>query len=312
MNLLRYLGPRLCGVTVFVLGSELAVPTHMAAQAPRSPEYAAVQERLAHGWNTWDVYSAGAQALLPEGFTLRVGLKHNSTLYADAFLSDVQIGLRGKGEVDVVPGPHTWNGDYTEMRFTWRGHDVLLQTAHDGDDLVMLATPGASKDGLPPTLVVSAGILWNRPGSAAKLGDHIEFSGGSRKIPVYWTGGEHAPDTVPLATPFFAAPFRDAIGVSTGRPRSVEEIRAVLSHRRPLGDAVPRAGAELLHRGDQELLDRPLGADLAGGRASVSEIRTDAQGEGVSHSSRTWRCCRYDRAADWSAAERCDGLGTGE
>ena len=241
MNLLRYLGPRLCGVTVFVLGSELAVPTHMAAQAPRSPEYAAVQERLAHGWNTWDVYSAGAQALLPEGFTLRVGLKHNSTLYADAFLSDVQIGLRGKGEVDVVPGPHTWNGDYTEMRFTWRGHDVLLQTAHDGDDLVMLATPGASKDGLPPTLVVSAGILWNRPGSAAKLGDHIEFSGGSRKIPVYWTGGEHAPDTVPLATPFFAAPFRDAIGVSTGRPRSVEEIRAVLSHRRPLGDAVPRA-----------------------------------------------------------------------
>ena len=160
-------------------------PLGIAAQAPRSAEYESVQRSLAQGWNTWDVYSVAAQALLPEGFAIRVGLKHNSTLYSDAFLPDIRIGLRGKDEEDVFPGPHTWDGSYTELRFSWRGHEVLLQTAHDGGDLVLLATPGASKTSVPPTLVVSTGILWNRPGSAAKSGDHIEFDNGSRRIPVY-------------------------------------------------------------------------------------------------------------------------------
>jgi putative isomerase len=219
----------------------LLFPPGTAAQAPRSPEYETVQRSLAQGWNTWDVYSVASQALLPEGFALRVGLKHNSTLYADAFLPDVQVGLRGKDEEDVFPGPHTWNGSYTELRFTWRGHEVLLQTAHDGEDLVMLATPGASKTSVLPTLVISTGILWNRPGGAARSGNHIEFSNGSRRIPVYWTGAEDAPASLPLATPYFAAPFENPIGVSTGSPRSVEEIRAILDRQRPRENAVPQA-----------------------------------------------------------------------
>jgi len=170
-----------------------------------------------------------------------VGLKHNSTLYADAFLPNVQIGLRGKDEEDVVPGPHTWDGSYTELRFTWRGHEVLLQTAHDGEDLVMLATPGAPKTSVLPSLIISAGILWNRPGGAAKSGDHIEFTNGSRRIPVYWTGAEQAPVSIALATPYFAAQFQKPIGVSTGRPRTVGQIRAVLDRQRPPSTGVPRA-----------------------------------------------------------------------
>ena len=86
MHLHQRQGPSLRGGIAFVLAAGLAAPARMPAQAPRSPEYTAVQERLAHGWNTWDVYSVAAQALLPEGFTIRVGLKHNSTLYSDAFL----------------------------------------------------------------------------------------------------------------------------------------------------------------------------------------------------------------------------------
>jgi len=219
----------------------LSLPLGLAAQEPRSPEYAAVQRSLGRGWNTWDVYSVAAQALLPEGFTVRVGLKHNSTLYSDAFLRDVQMGLRGADEEDVFPGPHTWDGSYTELRLSWRGHELLLQTAHEGEDLVMLATPISSRTSLPPTLVVSAGVLWGRPGAAARSGDHIEFSNGSREIPVYWTGVEQAPAALPLATPFFAAVFRDPVGVSTGRPRSVRQIREIVERGRPSVAGVPRA-----------------------------------------------------------------------
>jgi neutral trehalase len=89
--------------------------------------------------------------------------------------------------------------------------------------------------------VISAGILWNRPGSTVKSGDHLEFSNGSRKIPVFWTGTEQAYAAVPLATPYFAGEFRGPIGVSTGQPRSVEQIRTVLDRERPAAQTLPQA-----------------------------------------------------------------------
>ena len=85
----------------------LVIPLSLAAQAPRSADYEAVQNRLARGWNTWDVHSVTAQVLLPEGFTIRVGLKHNSSLNSDAFLSDALVGSPGPGvELRVSGSPH--------------------------------------------------------------------------------------------------------------------------------------------------------------------------------------------------------------
>ena len=235
--LLSPAGPR----PYLLCAGALLFPLAVAAGSPRSAEYDAVQRNLAQGWNTWDVYSVGAQVLLPEGFTIRVGLKHNSALYADAFLSDMLIGRQEKGAEKVIPGPHTWDGSYTELRLSWREHGLLLQTAHDGGDLVMLATPVGSDAGLPPTLVVSAGVLWSRPGGAVKSGDHIEFSSPSRKVSVYWTGKEQPAAALPIDTPYFAAPFQGPMGVSTGRPRSVDQIRAVLVRQRPPDAGIPRA-----------------------------------------------------------------------
>lgn len=201
-----------------------------------------MQRSLASGWNTWDTHSVAAQVLLPEAFTVRVGLRHNSALYAEAFLPDVQIGLRGKDDEDVTPGPHTWNGSYTEIQVRWRGDAFRLETAHAGQDLVMLATPLSGKPGsLPPTLIVSAGVLWNRPGGAARTGDHIEFNGGNRAVGLYWTGTEEPLSATGPAMPHFSGVFRDPIGVSTGRPRSVEEIRTILARERPRTEGTARA-----------------------------------------------------------------------
>jgi putative isomerase len=219
----------------------LGLPVAVSGQAPRSPEYGAVQERLGRGWNTWDVNSVAAQVLLPDGFSIRVGLRNNTTLDREAFLSDMLIGRLGKADEIIFPGPHTWDGSYSELRLSWREHELVLESAHDGDDLVMLAIPVSSKTAVPPTLVISAGVLWNLPGGAAKSGGHIEFSNASRRIPVFWTGREQAASALPVAGPHFAAQFQDPIGVSTGHPRSVDEIRAILGRRRPSGGTTPQA-----------------------------------------------------------------------
>lgn len=225
------------------LGLSLA----LAAQPSRSPEYDAVQKRLARGWNTWDVHSVAAQVLLPEGFTIRVGLKHNSTLNSDAFLPDALIGRQGPGAEQVFPGPHTWDGSYTELRLSWREHELTLQTAHDGEDLVMLVTPVASKSAVPPELVVSCGVLWDRPGGAVRVGDHIELTGASGQVRVYRTGKS----------------FEEPIGISTGQPRTVEQIRAILKRQRPSGNTVAQAiesvlGWDTIYEPSQERVISPV------------------------------------------------------
>ena len=235
-------GKLACGTWLFGLlaGLALALPAH--GQDSRSPEYEAVQRSLATGWNTWDVYSVAAEVLLPEAFTVRVGLRRNSALNSVAFLPDVQIGRRGKGEEDVTPGPHTWNGSYTEMRVSWQACGFRLESAHEGSDLVMLATPlGSPASGLAPSLVVSAGVLWNRPGGAVRDGDHIEVRGQTRSVGLYWTGTEQATQAIPVASPHYAGLFTGPVGISTGKPRTMAEIRMVLDRERPRASGIRSA-----------------------------------------------------------------------
>ncbi len=137
---------------------------------PRSPQYAQVQQSLARGWNTWDTHSVTTQVLLPEGLAIHVGLKHNSTEWGDAFLGDALIGRLEKGAEVVTPGAHSWDGSYTDLSIAWHEHKWRIQSAHDGNDLVMLVSPLPSdtKAALPPTVVFSVNYLWNRPGAVMR------------------------------------------------------------------------------------------------------------------------------------------------
>ena len=105
---------------------------------PRSTEYQQVQQRLAHGWNTWDVRSVTTHVLIPEGLAIHVGLKHNSSLNGEAFLGDALIGRLSPGAEQVTPGPHSWDGSYTDLKISWHNHNWRVQSAHDGNDHVVL------------------------------------------------------------------------------------------------------------------------------------------------------------------------------
>ena len=121
--------------------SRLAPEPAQSAPAPASPRYRALQQRLAQGWNTWDVHSVTTQVLLPEGLAIHMGLKHNTTEGGDAFLEDALIGRLTPGAEQVTPGPHSWDGSYTDLPVAWQGHRWRVQSAHAGADLVLLVTP---------------------------------------------------------------------------------------------------------------------------------------------------------------------------
>lgn len=233
--------------------------THVApgadAAGPRSAEYAKVQDRLARGWNTWDVHSVATQVLLPEGLAIHVGMKHNSTLNGDAYLGDALIGRLDSGAEKVTPGPHAWDGSYTSADYEWKGHKWRIESAHDGDDLVMLVTPLESKTALPPTLVFSVGTAWNRfvPASHGGYGI-IVTTGVDASMEVDCTCGLQSPSVdSPVGSPYFAADLTGPVGVSTQqlgmagdsrKPRTVEQIRSVINRQRQVYErSIQTAGA---------------------------------------------------------------------
>ena len=74
-------------------------------------------------------------------------------------------------------------------------------------------------------------MLWNRPGHLSFIDGSLSAQLPERSVRVYSTA-EHAPDPyVETMTPHLAILLEGTVGLSTGRARSVEEIRAILDAR---------------------------------------------------------------------------------
>ena len=169
------------------------------------------------------------------GLHRRISVKHRTTEGSDSYLGDALIGRQGHSAEQVVPGPHTWNGSYTELRLAWRGHDFEVESAHDGADEVLLVSPlTRAKDTMtvPPGVVFSVGYLWGRKGNVQKLARRIRADNGHSKVEVYIAGRDSGYVDVPVAEPYFSADLSQPIGLSTGKVRNVDEIRAVITRER--------------------------------------------------------------------------------
>jgi putative isomerase len=218
---------------------------------PVSHQYGQVQRRLARSWNTWDVHSVTTHVLLPEGLAIHIGLMHNSAEGGDTFLPDTLIGRLTPGAEQVFPGEHSWDGSYTDLRVSWKGHSWRIQSARDGDDLVLLASPLPSNpiSALPPTITFSVNFLWNRSGTTLKHPDYIETRGASGSVSIYCTctRSQHiagpnskgsTQDTgkvnLPIDGPYFSTDFIQSVGISTGKPRTLTNIESVVERQHHL------------------------------------------------------------------------------
>ena len=236
---------RLVACGTIVLGAALVLNAQwvQGTADPRSSEYEGVQQRLARGWNTWDVHSVATQVLLPEGLAIHVGMKHSTSLDDDRFLGDALIGRMDQGAEVVTPGPHSWDGSYTDLRIDWKGESWRIQSAHNGNDLVLLVSPLGSTAAkrIPPTVVFSVNFLWNHPGFA--MSSVVDFDeiladfGNRNMLKIHCTcttapGGSEPGSSemnLPVAGAYFASDLTQPVGMSTGKRRTLEEIQAVIA-----------------------------------------------------------------------------------
>ncbi len=185
--------------------------------------------------------------MLPEGLAVRVGFLDKKRLYGESFLSTALIGQQDPNAEKVFPGPHTFDGSYTDLKLTWRGRSFRVQSGTEANDLVLLVTPitAASPTGqLPMTAVFSVSYLWNRPGSVEKSQDRIEARNAGRRTLFFFDGVQATALNAPIAGPYFAADLDRPVAFASGKPRTITQVEDILTKRRAAYDqANQKAGS---------------------------------------------------------------------
>jgi len=226
-------------VTLLPLACQTADDSDYYADAYHDsiPQYEEIKNRLARGWNTWNTRSMTSHVLLPEGFAINLAFKQIYWLDGK-YLAEPLAGRWSEPRETVRPGPHAWDGSYAELELEWEQVNVRVQSGHDGDDLVLLVTP-LQLPSSPARLIVETGMLWDRTGTLSKDGEVLRAATPGRDIEVHVTASSVKDPFVPVMTPYLAIDLDGAIGISTGRPRDLGEIRGIIErqHERLLATA---------------------------------------------------------------------------
>ncbi len=215
---------------IFVATSLLPLVCAADNDGQENPEYLAIKQRLARGWNTWNTRSVLSHTLLPEGFGLNLAFKQVRWI-DEPYLREALFG-RDTDDAHIRPGPHTLDGSYTRLDIQWQQLWARVESAHAGDDLVILVTPVTAQT-LPVKMVVESAIYWNRPGSLAKVSDNqLRMTLPTRTVDVYATASHQEDFYVETQTPYLVLTLEQPVGLSTGRPRTVDQIRELIEDAR--------------------------------------------------------------------------------
>ncbi len=223
--------------SLFLIFSCTQNKNNSSADQPDNPEgtYQKMVDDFASGWNTWNYRSVFSHVLMPEAFSIHLGFKdyYNKDIITEAML--------GFDEEDLLMGPHAYDGSYTMVELNnWAGkmgQDPLrfrIESAHAGDDLVLLITPlNQIKRKKEPLLLVQAGVMWNRPGSVSISDSTLIGTFDSDIFHVYSTGNLSDEHYIGGAmSPYLAVKMNGPVGVSTGKYRSVKEITSIVEEQK--------------------------------------------------------------------------------
>ena len=215
---------------LFLFGSLLL------SDSPRTtPEYKKIQHSLQKGWNTWNTRSVTQYVLLPQGFSINIAFKQHYFL-EEKYLREVLIGRRSDNAEYVRPGAHTLNGSYTSLGLKWEEVDTKISSAHIDDDLVILISPNS----IPKNrvkVILETGMLWNRKGTLHRDKNSLTARTPGKLVKVYTTSSIVDNDPyLDINTPYISVWLNGEIGISTGKPRNLDEIKIAIRTQKKILD----------------------------------------------------------------------------
>jgi len=191
------------------------------------PQYKNIQKTLQQGWNTWNTRSVLQQVLLPEGFAINIAFKQHYFL-EEQYLREALIGRRRDDAEQIRPGPHTYDGSFTRLDIQWAELDARIETAHAGEDLVILISPNSIPNNRIK-VIIESGMLWNRRGTLSRNKEHLQARISGNIIRVYTTAEIVDDDPyLDVKTPYMAVWLDGEIGISTGQKKTLQEIKEAI------------------------------------------------------------------------------------
>ena len=182
----------------------------------------ALQQSLAKGWNTWDTYSQVSFTHMPEGITVNLAIKE----YTNSII--MRNPLLYKQEQRITLGAHSDDGSYTDLTLEWEKMKFRIQSATDGDNIVILVIPLEVKALKPPMLVAEAGFVWQMPGIVSNNGENIRWTTGNYSTSLYSTRPAGKDPYMKLYAPYNVYELTSETGISTGKEYTVAEIKGII------------------------------------------------------------------------------------
>jgi hypothetical protein len=195
--------------------------TSLFAQVKTPGEYYnEMQGKLASGWNTWNTRSVFSHVFLPGCFAINLEL--NDSKSGD-ILKEALIGRRGKDVENVTPGPHSYNGSYTELTVDWKNIEVNVKTAAEGKNLAIIVTPIKGKES--GKLIINPKILWDEKGKVEVAGDGFVFRSNKKELKLYISTKEK----ISFNDSTITCPLNGKIIVSTYVNKNESEIETLVN-----------------------------------------------------------------------------------
>jgi len=231
-----------------------------------SKKYQTILNRVANGWNTWDTHSMLNHVHLPSGFSICLGfcLFGRIQVFKNAHTGRFPVSaVQGttfqanpdaeENHIEVNPGLHSYDGRYTALHLNIRGLRFKVESAKEGEDLVLRITP-IDTEIKAPVLIVEGKMLWNHPGHLfLETGGNLRARCPDSEFLVFATAQAVDEPNLPAVYPYLALPVNHPLGLSTGKRRSLDEISSIIDKEREAEEQKhDRYGVHAeLHRGMQ-------------------------------------------------------------
>ena len=144
-------------------------------------EFTELNARLSKGWNTWNTRSVLSHVLLPECFAINLQLVNHQ---CGDTLKEALIGRSNYGSKEhVIPGPHSYDGSYSELVVEWQDISMRVQSAAKNDQMYVLITPIRHSAG--DELLLNPKMLWDREGEVTVNDGTIRANTPSKDIEIH-------------------------------------------------------------------------------------------------------------------------------
>ena len=215
---MRYKISFLLFILFFILCDLVNAQNQSSQKVTSTKEAKAMSKKLIQGWNTWNTRSVLSQVLLPESFSINLAIKdHSGNILEETLIGRDHYGSKER----VIPGPHAYDGSYTELEFEWHNIKLRVQSASVNNELYLLVSPLNVAQG--DSLIITPRMLWNRKGEIKIDPQMIVGNTPTKNIKVYVNGNNKTIFSNAIHTS-----LEKNISVTSGTSKSVQYVESTI------------------------------------------------------------------------------------